>query len=153
NRFKALRAATTPLIRRDNEIDLLLRRWQQVKAGDGCVVLITGEPGIGKSRLAHAFLEQLRDEPHARLRYFYSFCSPHHRDTAFYPIITQLERAARLRREDSGQQRLDKLEALLASSHSDLNKVVPLFAALLSIPTGERYPRPNLSPQKQKQQM
>jgi len=152
SRFKALRATTTPLVGREEEIDLLLRRWQQAKAGDGCVVLITGEPGIGKSRLAHTLLEQLRDETHVRLRYFLSVCSPHHQDTPFYPIITQLERAARFRREDTVEQRLDKLEALLARTHGDLNLVVPLFAALLSIPTGERYPRPDLSPQKQKQQ-
>jgi hypothetical protein len=79
SRFEALRATTTPLIGRDEEIDLLLRRWEQAKHGDGCVVLISGEPGIGKSRIAQTIVERLSNEPHTRLRYF---CSPHHQDSA-----------------------------------------------------------------------
>ena len=110
SRFEALRTATTPLVGRDEEIELLLRRWQQAKAGDGCVVLISGEPGIGKSRIAETMLERLAGEPHTRLRYF---CSPHHQDSALYPIIAQLERAAGFRREDTAEQRLEKLEAVL----------------------------------------
>jgi class 3 adenylate cyclase len=96
SRFEALRTTTTPLIGRAEEIDLLLRRWDQAKRGDGCVVLVAGEPGIGKSRIAETILERLSNEAHARLRYF---CSPHHQDSALYPSITQLERAAGFRRE------------------------------------------------------
>jgi len=148
SRFEALRAATTPLVGRDEEIDLLMRRWEQAKRGDGQVVLISGEPGIGKSRIAQAIVERLSGEPHTRLRYF---CSPHHQDSALYPSIAQLERAAGLRREDTDEQRLNKLEAVLAQGTNDLSEAVPLLADLLSIPTGERYPPLNLSPQKHKE--
>jgi hypothetical protein len=111
SRFEALRTATTPLVGREEEIELLMRRWAQTKAGDGCVVLISGEPGIGKSRITEAILERLGAEPHIRQRFF---CSPHHQDSAFYPVIAQIERAASFRREDTAEQRLDKLEAMLA---------------------------------------
>jgi class 3 adenylate cyclase len=116
SRFEALRTATTPLVGREEEIDLLLRRWEQAKRGDGCVVLISGEPGIGKSRIAETIVGRLRGEPHTRLRYF---CSPHHQDSALYPSIAQLERAAGLRREDTVEQRLEKLEAFLAQGTND----------------------------------
>jgi class 3 adenylate cyclase len=147
NRFEALRTATTPLVGRSEEIELLLRRWDQAKRGDGCVVPISGEPGIGKSRIAQTILERLSAEPHTRVRYF---CSPHHQDSALYPSIAQLERAAGFRREDTADQRLDKLEAVLAQG-TDLNDVVPLLADLLSIPTGDRYPALNLTPEKRKE--
>jgi len=90
SRFEALRAATTPLIGRDEEIELLIRRWTHAKAGEGCVVLISGEPGIGKSRIAEAIQERLSQEPHTRLRFF---CSPYHQDSALHPAISQLQRA------------------------------------------------------------
>jgi len=90
SRFEALRTANTPLVGRDEEVDLLLRRWEQAKRGDGCVVLISGEPGIGKSRIAQTVVERISGEPHTSLRYF---CSPHHQDSALYPSIAQLERA------------------------------------------------------------
>ena len=106
SRFEALRTATTPLVGRDEEIALLMRRWEQANAGDGCVVLISGEPGIGKSRIAETIVERISAEPHTRLRYF---CSPHHQDSALYPVIAQLERAAGFRREDTPEQRLNKL--------------------------------------------
>ena len=93
-------------------------------------------------------MERLSSDPHTRLRYF---CSPHHQNSAFYPIITQLERAAGFRRDDTVEQRLDKLEAVLAQATSEPRDAAPLLAALLSIPTGERYPSLNLSPQKQKE--
>jgi hypothetical protein len=147
SRFEALRTATTPLIGRNEELDLLLRRWEQAKGGDGCVVLISGEPGIGKSRIAETVVERLRGEPHTRLRYF---CSPHHQDSALYPSIAQLERAAGFRREDTDEQRLAKLEAVLAGTN-DLREAVPLLADLLSIPTGDRYTPLNLTPQKRKE--
>jgi AAA ATPase domain len=148
SRFEALRTTTTPLIGREEEIELLMRRWSQAKAGDGCVVLISGEPGIGKSRLAEAMQERLDTEPHTRVRFF---CSPYHQDSALYPAIAQLERAAGLRREDTADQRLTKLEALIAQATNDVGGVAPLFADLLSIPTAERYPALALTPQKQKE--
>jgi hypothetical protein len=116
SRFEAMRTAMTPLVGRDEEIDLLLRRWVQAKGGDGQVVLITGEPGIGKSRIAQSVVERLSGEPHTRLRYF---CSPHHQDSALYPSIAQLERAAGFRRDDTDDQRLDKLEAVLLQGTND----------------------------------
>ena len=149
SRFEALHgAALTALVGREEELELLMRRWEQAKAGDGCVVLISGEPGIGKSRIAEAMQERLGAEPHTRLRFF---CSPYHQDSALYPAIAQLERAAGFRREDTAEQRLTKLEALLAQATNDVGGVAPLFADLLSIPTGERYPALALTPQKRKE--
>jgi class 3 adenylate cyclase/predicted ATPase len=148
SRFEALRATTTPLVGRDEEIELLIRRWEQAKASDGQVVLICGEPGIGKSRIAQTVLERIAAEPHTRMRYF---CSPHHQDSAFYPSIAQLERAAGFRREDTDEQRLAKLEAVLAQGTNDLSGAVPLLADLLSIPTGDRYQPLNRTPQKRKE--
>jgi class 3 adenylate cyclase len=148
SRFKALRTATTPLVGRDEEIELLMRRWAQAKAGDGCVVLISGEPGIGKSRITEAIQERLGAEPYTRLRFF---CSPNHQDSALYPVIAHLERASGFRRDDTAEQRLDKLEALLAQATNDLGGVAPLLADLLAVPTGERHPPLNLAPQKRKE--
>jgi class 3 adenylate cyclase len=148
SRFEALRTATTPLIGREEEIELLMRRWSQAKAGDGCVVLISGEPGIGKSRLAEAIQERLKGQPHTRLRYF---CSPHHQDSALYPAISQLERAAGFRRDDTAEERINKLETLLARASNDVSEVASLIADLLSIPTGNRYPGSKLTPYKRKE--
>ena len=148
SRFAALHASTTPLVGRGEEIELLLRRWEQAKGGDGCVVLVSGEPGIGKSRIAETILEWLSGEPHIRLRLF---CSPHHQDSALYPSITQLERAAGFRRDDTDEQRLAKLEAVLALATNDLGEAVPLLADLLSVPTCGRYPALDLTPQKRKE--
>jgi class 3 adenylate cyclase len=148
SRFEALRTTTTPLVGRDEEIELLLRRWEQAKRGDGTVVLISGEPGIGKSRIAQAIAERLSNESHTRLRYF---CSPHHRDSALYPTIMQLQRAAGFHRDDTDEQRLDKLEAVLAEVTNDLSEVAPLLADLLSVPTDHRYPSLSLTPQKRKE--
>lgn len=148
SRFEALRAASTPLIGREEEIALLTRRWERAKAGEGSVVLIVGEPGIGKSRIAQTLLEQLGEEPHTRLRYF---CSPHHQHSALYPSITQLEQAAGFRREDTAETRLDKLIAVLALANQELSEAVPLLADLLSIPTGDRYPPLNFTPRKRKE--
>src|SRR3954454_4489154 len=110
SRFEALRSRETPLVGRDEEVELLPRRWQQAKSGEGRVVLISGEPGIGKSRLTAALSAHIESEPHARLRYF---CSPHHQDSALYPFIAQLERAAGFARDDTVDAKLGKLRALL----------------------------------------
>ena len=93
--------------------NLLLRRWSKAKTGEGQVVLLSGEAGIGKSRLTAALLERLAGEPHTRLRYF---CSPQHTDSALYPIISQMERAAGFAHDDTPQAKLDKLDALLAQT-------------------------------------
>jgi class 3 adenylate cyclase len=148
SRFEALRVAGTPLIGREDEIELLMRRWGQVKTGEGRVVLLSGDPGVGKSRVVQALLERLAHEPNARLRYF---CSPHHQDSALHPIITQLKRAAGIRRNDTDEQRLTKLEAVLARAVDDLGESVPLFAELLNIPIGDRYPPLELTPQSRKE--
>jgi class 3 adenylate cyclase len=148
SRFQALRgSALSPLVGRDEEIDLLLRRWARAKAGDGQVVLISGEPGIGKSRITTALEERLHAEPHLRLRYF---CSPYHQDSALYPFIDQLGRAAGFARDDSPASKLQKLEALLLRAASP-DEDVALLADLLSLPASERHPLPDLSPQRKKE--
>ena len=111
-------------------------------------VAISGEPGIGKSRIAQTVVEQISAEPHTRLRHF---CSPHHQDSALYPTIAHLARAAGFQRDDTDEKRLEKLDALLAEATNDLNEAVPLLAALMSIATGGRYRPLNLSPQKQRE--
>ena len=147
-RFEALHGERlTPLVGRDHELGILLERWTWAKDGDGQVALLSGEPGIGKSRLTRSLLERLADEPHSRLRYY---CSPYHTNSALYPVTEQLERAAGLRTEDSAETRLDKLEAVLAEATENLVEVAPLIAALLSIPAGPRYPPVNLTPEAQK---
>ncbi|HJU19277.1 MAG TPA: AAA family ATPase [Stellaceae bacterium] len=148
SRFEALRgSALSRLVGRDEEIDLLLRRWARAKAGDGQVVLISGEPGIGKSRLTAALAERLHAEPHRRLRYF---CSPYYRDSALYPFIDQLGRAAKLARDDPPAARLEKLETLLALA-APPDEDVAFLADLLSLPAPERHPLPDLSPQRKKE--
>ena len=114
SRFDAFHASgLTELVGREEELELLLRRWSKAKTGEGQVVLLSGEPGIGKSRLTAALMERLAAEPHTRLRYF---CSPQHTDSAFYPIISQMERAAGFTHDDTAQAKLDKLDALLAQT-------------------------------------
>jgi class 3 adenylate cyclase/predicted ATPase len=148
SRFEAVtETGLTPLVGRDEELGLLLRHWTQAKASTGQVVLLCGEPGIGKSRIVQTLGEHLADEPHIRLRYQ---CSPYYANSAFYPIIMQLERAAQFARYDTPEQKLTKLEDLLAQSTDQVADVVPLFAAMLSIPTGGRYPPLTLNPQRQK---
>ena len=148
SRFEAVRAAgLTDFIGREDELDFLLERQRLAWKGEGQIVLITGEPGIGKSRLAAALAERIAGEPHTRLRYQ---CSPYHTNSALRPFIAQLERAAGFKADDTSEQRLDKLEALLAMGASRVQTVAPLFAALLSIPFGERYPPLALSPTQQR---
>ncbi len=125
----------------------MLRRWHQAKAGEGRVVVLIGEPGIGKSRLAQPMLEQVAGEPQTSLRYF---CSPHHQSSALHPFIAQLEHAAGFSREDMAEARLAKLEALLARSNAGAEEI-GFIAERMSIPTGDKYPLPDLTPQRRKE--
>ena len=148
SRFEALHASgLTELVGREEELELLLRRWSKAKTGEGQVVLLSGEAGIGKSRLTAALLERLAREPHTRLRYF---CSPQHTDSALYPIISQMERAAGLAHGDTPQAKLDKLDALLAQT-STSKQDAALFAEMLSLPNDGRYPALDLEPQQRRQ--
>jgi predicted ATPase len=132
---------------RDEEIEILLRRWSKAKSGEGQVVLLSGEPGIGKSRLTAALLERVASEPHTRLRYF---CSPQRTDSALFPIISQMERAAGFAQDDTVQAKLDKLDALMAQSHTPRQDIA-LFADMLSLPNDGRYPTLDLTPQQRRQ--
>ena len=148
SRFEAVRATgLTDLIGREDELYFLLERQRLAWKGEGQVVLISGEPGIGKSRLVAALAERIAGEPHTRLRYQ---CSPYHTNSALHPFIAQLERAAGFKADDTSEQRFDKLEAVLAMGGSRVQGVAALFAALLSIPFGERYPPLALSPTQQR---
>ena len=148
SRFEALRgSALTPLVGREEEIDLLLRRWARARAGDGQVVLISGEPGIGKSRLTAELEERLHGELHLCLRYF---CSPYHQDSALYPVTDQFGRTAGFTHDDPPVSRLEKLEALLARSEPPGDDVA-LLADLMSLPASEPYRLANLSPQRKKE--
>ena len=143
SRFEALHASVlTELVGREEELELLRRRWARAMNGEGQVVLLSGEPGIGKSRLTAALLERLAGEPHTRLRYF---CSPQATDSALFPFIGQMERAAGFAYDDDAEAKLDKLEAL--ASPEDL----AFLAELLSLPT-VRYPASTASPQRKKEQ-
>jgi class 3 adenylate cyclase/predicted ATPase len=148
SRFDALHATgLTELVGREEELDLLLRRWSKAKTGEGQAVLLSGEPGIGKSRLTAALIERLAAEPHTRLRYF---CSPQHTDSALYPIISQMERAAGFAYDDTAQAKLDKLDALLGQNVTS-SQDTALFAEMLSLPNDGRYPRLELPPQQRRQ--
>jgi hypothetical protein len=148
SRFEALHASgLTELVGREEELDLLLRRWSKAKSGQGQVVLLSGEAGIGKSRLTAALMERLVNEPHTRLRYF---CSPQHTDSALYPIISQLERAAGFVHDDSPKAKLDKLAALLAQT-STSKQDAALFAEMLSLPNDGRYPVLELTSEQRRQ--
>jgi hypothetical protein len=145
--FEALRSGVTPLVGREEEMDLLLRRWAQAKAGNGKVVLISAEPGVGKSRLAEALAEQIAAEPYIRLRWF---CSPHHQDSALYPVIAQMERAAGFAHGDAPEVRLTKLQALLAAAKPP-GEDVALVAELHGLPSAGLAPPLDLTPQRRKE--
>ncbi len=148
SRFEARQARLTEFVGRKHEIGLLLDRWDQAKGGEGQVVLLSGEAGIGKSRLSEMLHQRLKGEPHKRLRYQ---CSPHHINSALHPVIRQLEFAARFAPDDTAKRKLDKLESLLAQSVRAMADVMPLFAVLLSVPTGDRYPALNMTPERQRE--
>jgi class 3 adenylate cyclase/predicted ATPase len=148
SRFEALHAGgMTALVGREEECELLLRRWSRAKAGEGQVVLLSGEPGIGKSRLTAALLERLASEPHTRVRYF---CSAQHTDSALYPVIRQMQRAAGLTLDDTPQAKLDKLDRLLAQTATSFQDAA-LFAEMLSLPNDGRYRALDLDPQERRQ--
>jgi class 3 adenylate cyclase len=147
SRFEALRSGATPLVGREEELDLLMLRWQQAKVSEGRVVLVSGEPGIGKSRLTAELGGHIASEPHTRLRYF---CSPHHQDSALYPFITQLERAAGFTRDDTVEEKLSKLRGLVAAGARSADET-ELLAELLSLPTSGA--DLNLSPQRKREML
>ena len=149
SRFHARRTGElAPLVGRQEEMELLLRRWEQAKLGEGRVVLLSGEPGIGKSRLAESLLHSVADEPHARLHYF---CSPHYTHSPLYPFIVQLERAARFEPGDSVEKRLDKIEALLKPAARNVPQDLALVAELLGVPLHGSYPAVDVSPQQKRE--
>jgi class 3 adenylate cyclase len=148
SRFEALHTTgLTSLVGRDEEVGLLMRRWKQAKMGEGRTVLISGEPGIGKSRLTSALCEHIGTDPHARLRYF---CSPYYQDSALYPFIVQLERAAGFARDDKVETKLGKLRALLAPGTRDDDDIA-LLSELLSLPSSAA--DLNLSPQRRREKL
>ena len=148
SRFEALHASgLSELVGREEELELLLRRWSRAKTGEGQVVLLSGEAGIGKSRLTAALMERLANKPHTRLRYF---CSPQHTDSALYPVIGQMERAAGFVHDDTAKAKLDKLDAVLAQT-STRSEDAALFAELLSLPHDRRYPALELAPEQRRQ--
>ncbi len=137
SRFEARRKGRmTPLSGRHEELAMLVKRWRAVVNGEGRVALISGEAGIGKSRLVESLYEQIKAEPHIRHRYQ---CSPFHTGSALYPFITQIAHALENGRDEPHEDKLDRLEALLGRAVDDVSAVAPLFARLLSIPTNGRY--------------
>ena len=147
SRFEALRSAEMPLIGRAEEVELLLRRWERAKSGEGEVVLLSGEPGIGKSRLTTALREALQGEPHVRLQYFHA---PHYADSALRPVTLQLEKAAGFERNDTPDTRRGKLNAMLAQTATSDDDAA-LLADLLSLPSDERLSLADLTPQRKKE--
>lgn len=149
SRFEvAVRQGLTPLVGREHEVGLLLERWERAKGGDGQVVLVSGEPGIGKSRLVERLKEQSEREGATRMAFR---CSPYHQNSAFYPVIEYVQRVLQFARDDSPYATLEKLEHTLGAYRFCQADTLPLLAALLSLPPPERVPPLTLSPQRQKQ--
>ena len=141
------RTGLTALVGRDEELELLLRRWSKAKTGEGQMVLLSGGGRDWQSRVTAALLERLTSEPHTRLRYF---CSPQHTDSALYPVIGQMERAAGLAHDDTPQKKLDKLDAVLAQTSTSTEDAA-LFAEMLSLPNDGRYPTLDLTSEQRRQ--
>ena len=140
----------TPLVGRESEVPLLLDRWEQSKDGQGQVVLLSGEAGIGKSSLVQAFKDHVADEPHAQEE---CQCSPYHTNSAFFPLADLLQRKLGWQPDDTDEEKLHKLETVLAQTHLAVSQAVPLFTTLLSLPLpDDRYPVLQLSSQRQRQQ-
>ena len=147
--FEALHGTDLgPLVGREEECDLLLRRWAKARGGEGQVVMLSGEAGIGKSRLAATLVERLAGEPLTPLRYF---CSPQHTDDALFPFVGAMERAARFVRDDAPRAKLDKLEALLAGTSTPAEDAA-LVADMLSLDNDGRYPALDLAPPQRRQE-
>jgi class 3 adenylate cyclase/tetratricopeptide (TPR) repeat protein len=148
SRFEAAAVrGLTPLVGREEEVQLLLSRWQRAKEGEGQVVLLSGEAGIGKSRIVQTLREALADERHVSLRLF---CSPFYAKSSLHPFVDQLERGAGLQRQDPAEVKLDKLEILLGQASRRPAEAAAILAPLMSIPTGTRYPALDLTPQQHK---
>jgi hypothetical protein len=148
SRFEAMhKTKLPPLFGREEEMELLLRRWRHAAQGEGRVVMLTGEPGVGKSHISLALDDRFQSEPHITLRYF---CSAHHTNSALFPFIGQIERAAEFERSDSPTEKLSKLDVLVAQSTADPEHTAVL-ANLLALPASDRYQLQELSPQKRKE--
>ena len=147
-RFEARAGELTAFVGRDQEVALLLERWQRAVAGEGQLVLLSGEAGIGKSRIVQTLREQLAETPHRRMRLQ---CSPYHTASALHPLIAHLEHAAGFETNDPIDRRLDKLEALLRRGTNDIASVAPLVAELLLLPAAERYGPLQLTPEQRKE--
>ncbi|HTN49006.1 MAG TPA: AAA family ATPase [Burkholderiaceae bacterium] len=148
NRFQALRAGGAPRVGRDEELGLLLRRWQQAGSGEGRVVLLSGEAGIGKSHLVAALQDAIRSEDHGAVHYY---CSPHGMQSALQPVITQLEDLCGFQRGDADLVRLGKIERLVGAAFDGAPDSVALLADLLSIPALDRHAALALSAQRRKE--
>ncbi len=145
SRFEARTAGSElPMVGREQELALLMERWRQAKAGEGQLVLLTGEPGIGKSRIARGAIDAIAREPHFRIVYQ---CSPYHGDSALYPAIQQLRRAASFAQGETSERRLDKLAALVRQAGADERSAVPPLASLLGLEPDARYGSLDLSPE------
>jgi hypothetical protein len=151
SRFAARQVgAVAPIVGRDQELALLIERWRQAKSGEGQMVLLSGEAGIGKSRVTEALIDAARAEPHFLLRHQ---CSPYHADSALYPVIQQLVHAAGFAEDDSPDHRLDRLETLLARATEKIDEAAPLVAALLGLDGTSRYGALTLTPQQRRSRM